>query len=120
MTSMLAKFWAIVFLLLGSQVSCLANESPIRENASSDLVVSTASAVGELAPFDTEPGKFHLPDGVIEECTEEEDNSDSQNQLGFAGPAPLVLVSSPALTAISTRIGTKAVLQELRMTCLRC
>ncbi len=120
MISTLAKLWAVVFLLVGSQVSCLANTSPIRENPSSDLVISTAAAAGELVPFDAEPGKFHLPDGVIEERTEEEDNSDSQDHLGFSHPSPLFLLASPAPSAISTRIGINAALQELRMTCLRC
>jgi hypothetical protein len=116
----LANFWAFVLLLAGSAWSCPDGPAPDRERLSVDSVLTTASDAGIRSLLESEPGKFHLPDGVIEEKGEEEDNSDPQDSIGTFSPSIPILPASPAPLAIVSGVGTYATLRGLRFTVLRC
>jgi hypothetical protein len=121
MIPILANLWAIlIFLLAGSPAACLAGASQSHENLAANVLVMASSDTGALCPFDAASDKFHPPDGVIEERTEEENTSDPYGQLGFTGPVPLLLPTSPAPSAAVCSPSTKISSRVSRFSCLRC
>lgn len=117
-----SNLWALLLLLVGVNAAFCSRFGPNRMASGSrfEPVLTSSVESGQLTLPESGPGKFQLPDVVIEEKTEEEDSAGSHDDFGFLRLDSPFLPTSPAPSAILAQKGDNASLRVLRITCLRC